>query len=113
MVDDLMACIWLGKAWNSLNNQETNTISRCFQKAGFFLPCNKQFDDFHPPLDTGCTLDDEEGVLLAEEELMADPPLLDNPEKWLDQLVESVGTTMSKRRLTMLMKKLGILNWKL
>ena len=34
---------------------------------------------------------DDEGVFLAEEELMAVSPLQNNPEEWLDQLVESVG----------------------
>ena len=35
-LDLLRVCVWLSKAWNSLNG--TQTVRRCFAKAGFIMP---------------------------------------------------------------------------
>ena len=36
VVDEMMACLWFEKAWNTLDN--TKTVQCCFEKAGFKLP---------------------------------------------------------------------------
>ena len=70
-IDLLDTCIWLGRAWNSLN--KTQTVVKCFEKAVF-----------HPDLQTptkDCEIanDDDEGELLSVgAEVTNAPPLGEN-----------------------------------
>ena len=82
-LDLLRVCVWLSRAWNSLNG--TQTVRRCFAKAGFIMPGEELMSTEETPENPGT----DEGDLLAAEAEIADPPMVEDHEQILNEVLVS------------------------
>ena len=82
-LDLLRVCMWLSKAWNSLNS--TQTVRRCFAKAGFIMPGEELMSTEETTENPGT----DEGDLLAAEAEIADPPMVEDHEQILNEVLVS------------------------
>ncbi len=80
----LKACLWLAKAFNTLNN--TSTVARCFEKAGFLMP-DKQSSSISEADVTAETDANDEALLIAE--LAASNPESDSNQQ-IEDFIEEV-----------------------
>ena len=87
MVNILKACNWLSRAWNSLNN--TNTVRRCFVKAGFTFPGPEDGFDSSAYDELA---EEDEGALMAEEREIADPHVNNDPTSLLESYINDLNT---------------------
>ena len=81
-IDVLRACVWLGRAFNSLRNSKT--IIRCFEKAGFVMRDEVLESDCEASV---MAVPEGELELLAVEAEEAIPPPMDNFEGVLEAMV--------------------------
>ena len=77
-VDIFRACAWLDRAWNSLQN--TYTVSRCFEKAGFRFESE---DEMIPDPALNVTNQDAQQIL-DKEALIAGPPVVEDADQVLE-----------------------------
>ncbi|KAI6656040.1 hypothetical protein LOD99_1774 [Oopsacas minuta] len=75
-------CVWLSRAWNSLNGSQT--VQRCFIKAGFIMTGEELIATEEFPEDTGTN----ELDLLALEAEIADPPMVEDHEEIINKVLE-------------------------
>lgn len=76
-VDLLRSCIWLARAFNSLN--ETETVVRCFYKAGFTKETEREAMTTSPPSLVE-NIDEAENQLLLQEAEVSIPPRVEYDE---------------------------------
>ena len=81
-LDLMRVCVWLSRPWNSLNGSQT--VQRCFIKAEFIMTGEELIPTEESPEDPWTN----EVDLLAVEAEIADPPIVEDHEKIINEVLE-------------------------